>query len=217
MSNNPTSSSLISSIFKSRQIILELMESQGYNIKDNSDFNVNEINAMHTNEQLDMILEKRVEDEINKRKNKIYIRYYLAKTLRPQNVQEMIDDLFNTEEVLTKEDTLYIIVKDEPNETIVKLLKQIWEQDGIFIIVQCLKRLQFNILKHVSVPPHRKLTRAETTVIRQRYNIMDDSQVPELSRFDPVALAIGIRPGEMCEIIRPSKTSITSLYYRICI
>ena len=217
MSSNPTSSSLISSIFKSRQIILELMESQGYNIKDNSDFNVNEINAMHTNEQLDMILEKKVEDEINKHKNKIYIRYYLAKTLRPQNVQEMIDDLFNTEEILTKEDTLYIIVKDEPNETIIKLLKQIWEQDGIFIIVQCLKRLQFNILNHVSVPPHRKLTKAAANVIRQRYNIMDNSQVPELSRFDPVALAIGIRPGEICEIIRPSKTSITSLYYRICI
>jgi FlaA1/EpsC-like NDP-sugar epimerase len=28
---------------------------------------------------------------------------------------------------------------------------------------------------------------------------------------------VGIRPGEMCEITRPSKTSITSLYYRICV
>jgi len=217
MSNNPTSSSLISSIFKSRRIILELMNTQGYNVKDNTDFNVNEINAMHNNQQLDMILEKKEEDEKNKRKNKIYIRYYLAKTLRPQNIQEMIDDLFNTEEVLTKDDTLYIIVKDEPNETIIKLLKQIWDQDGIFIIVQCLKRLQFNILKHVSVPPHRILTTAETIVIRQRYNIMDDSQVPELSRFDPVSLAIGIRPGEICEIMRASKTSITAPYYRICV
>lgn len=215
MANNPTSSSLISSIFKSRQILLEIMKSQGYNVSDNVDFNINEINAMHNNKQLDMILEK--DDEINKRKNKIYIRYYLAKILRPQNIQEMIDDLFNTEEILTKSDTLYIVVKDEPNETIIKMLKQVWEQDEIFIIVQCIKRLQFNILNHVSVPPHRKLSLTETIAIRQRYNIMDDTQVPELSRFDPVAVAIGIRPGELCEIIRPSKTSITSLYYRICV
>ena len=193
------------------------MEAQGYNVKDNIDFNVNEINAMFGNKQLDMILEKKEEDEKTNRKNKIYIRYYLAKTLRPQNIQELIDDLFYTEEVLTKDDTLYIVVKDEPNDTIIKLLKHLWEQDGIFIIVQCITRLKFNILKHTWVPPHRIVTMPESTIIRQRYNIMDLSQLPELSRFDPVSIAIGIRPGEICEILRPSKTAITAPYYRICI
>jgi len=215
MSNN--SSSLISSIFKSRNIILELMESQGYSVTDNVDFNVNEVNAMFGNKQLDMMLEKQIEDEKTKRKNKIYIRYYLAKTLRPQNIQELIDDLFHTEELLTKEDTLYIVAKDEPNDTIIKLLKHLWEQDGIYIIVQCISRLKFNILKHAWVPPHRIVTTSESIVIRQRYNIMELSQLPELSRFDPVSLAIGIRPGEICEILRPSKTAITAPYYRICV
>lgn len=214
-SNN--SSSLISSIYKSRNILLELMESQDYNINDNFEFSINEINAMFTNKQLDMILEKINENEKTKRKNKIYIRYYLAKTLRPQNIQEMIDDLYNVEEILTKEDTLYIIVKDEPNETMIQLLKQIWEQDGIFIIIESLKRLQFNILKHSLVPPHKIISTADVNIIKERYNIMNDSQFPELSRFDPVAKAIGIRPGEVCEIIRPSKTSIISNYYRICV
>lgn len=214
-SNN--SSSLISSIYKSRNILLELLASQDYNIKDNYEFNVNEVNAMFTNKQLDMMLEKKTEDDKTKKNKKIYIRYYLAKTLRPQNIQEMMDDLFVVEEILTKEDTLYIIVKDEPNDTIIKLLKQIWEQDGIFIIVQCLKRLQFNILKHVLVPSHRILSTSESTIIKMRYNIMEDNQLPELSRFDPVAQAIGIRPGEICEILRPSKTAITAYYYRICI
>ena len=211
------SSSLISSIYKSRNILLELLESQDYNITDNFEFNVNEVNAMFSNKQLDMILEKKTENEKTKRKNKIYIRYYLAKTLRPQNVQEMIDDLFVVEEVLTKEDTLYIIVKDEPNDTIIKLLKHIWEQDGIFIVVQWLKRLQFNILKHALVPPHRILTTAEANQIKNRYNIMEDHQLPELSRFEPVSQVIGIRPGEICEILRPSKTSIIAKYYRICV
>ena len=214
-SNN--SSSLISSIYKSRNILLELLASQDYNIKDNYEFNVNEVNAMFTNKQLDMMLEKKTEDDKTKKNKNIYIRYYLAKTLRPQNIQEMMDDLFVVEEILTKEDTLYIIVKDEPNDTIIKLLKQIWEQDGIFIIVQCLKRLQFNILKHVLVPSHRILSTSESTIIKMRYNIMEDNQLPELSRFDPVAQAIGIRPGEICEILRPSKTAITAYYYRICI
>jgi len=193
------------------------MKTQGFNVTDHEDFSINEINTMYINKQLDMILEKNNENEKTKRKNKIYIRYYLTKILRPQNIQEMIDDLFNVEEILTKDDILYIVVKEEANETMINMLKHVFEQDNIYIIVQSLKRLQFNILNHILVPSHRILTTTETNVIKERYNIMNDSQFPEISRLDPVAQAIGIRPGEVCEIIRPSKTSITSKYYRICI
>jgi DNA-directed RNA polymerase subunit H (RpoH/RPB5) len=209
-------SSLISSIYKSRTIILDLMGMQGYNTYDYEGFSVNEVNTMKVNNQLDMILEKNDEDVDLKRKPKIYIRYYLAKSLRPQNLQEMIDDLFNIEEVLSKYDTLFIVVKDEVNDTLINALKHIWEQEKIFIVIQNLKRLQFNILKHVLVPPHRILNSAEVLTVKKRYNVMNDGQFPDISRFDPVAQAIGIRPGQVCEIIRPSKTAISAPYYRIC-
>lgn len=209
-------SSLISSIYKSRTILLELMGMQGYNIYDYEGFSVNEVNTMKVNNQLDMILEKNDEDVDLKRKPKIYIRYYLAKSLRPQNLQEMIDDLFNIEEVLSKHDTLFIVVKDEVNDTLINALKHIWEQEKIFIVIQNLKRLQFNILKHVLVPPHRILNSAEVLTVKKRYNVMNDGQFPDISRFDPVAQAIGIRPGQVCEIIRPSKTAISAPYYRMC-
>jgi DNA-directed RNA polymerase subunit H (RpoH/RPB5) len=210
-------SSLISQIYKSRNIILELMEKQGYNVIDYKGFSINEVNTMKVNNQLDMILEKEENDKKDEsKKRKIYIRYYLAKALRPNNLQEMIDDLFNVEEVLTKDDTLFIIVKDEVNETLLNTLKHIWETDKIFIVIQPLKRLQFNILEHVLVPNHRILSLSETIQVKNRYNIINDNQFPDISRFDPVAQAIGIRPGEVCEIIRPSKTAITAPYYRIC-
>ena len=216
MATTQNTSSLISSVYKSRAILLELMKMQGYNIDEYEGFSVNEVNTMKLNNQLDMILEKNKVSATEKRQSKIYIRYYLAKSLRPQNLQEMIDDLFNIEEVLTKDDTLFIVVKDEVNETLTNTLKHIWEQDGIFIVIMNLKRLQFNILKHVLVPPHRVLSVVETLQIKKKYNIMNDNQFPDISRFDPVAQAIGIRPGQVCEIIRPSKTAISAPYYRIC-
>jgi DNA-directed RNA polymerase subunit H len=212
-------SSLISQIYQSRLVLLALMKNQGYNISEYEGFSVNEVNTMKTNNQLDMILEKTVkEDDPSKPivKPKIYIRYYLAKALRPNNLQEMIDDLFNVEEILTKSDTLLIVVKDAINDTLINAVKHIWETDQIFIILQPLKRIQFNILEHVLVPPHRVLSMDEKIQIKKRYNIMDDVQFPDISRFDPVAQAIGIRPGEVCEIIRPSKTAISAFYYRIC-
>jgi DNA-directed RNA polymerase subunit H len=211
------SSGLVSTVYKSRKIILELMSKQNYATEDYVNFSINEVNSMLQNKQLDMLLEKKVEDPSTKRKDKIYIRYYLAKTLRPQNIQEIIDDLFNLEEVLTKNDTLMIIIKDDMNETTINLLKHIWEQDGIMIVIQSIKRLQFNLLEHVLVPPHRVLTNDEVIQVKNKYNIMDDSQFPDISRFDPVAQIIGIRPGQVCEIIRPSKTAINSYYYRICV
>ena len=48
------------------------------------------------------------------------------------------------------------------------------------------------------------------------HNIINDSQWPEISRFDPVAAAIGIKPGEVAEITRSSPTSLTTKYYRLC-
>jgi DNA-directed RNA polymerase subunit H len=164
-----------------------------------------------------MILEKNTnkEDGSEIEVKKIYIRYYLAKALRPSNLQEMIDDLFNVEEVLTKKDTLLIVVKDDMNETLTDTVKHIWESDKIFIIIQPLKRLQFNILDHILVPQHRILSEMEKINIKKRYNL-NDNQFPDISRFDPVSQAIGIKPGEVCEIIRPSKTAISAPYYRIC-
>ena len=211
------SSSLISSIYNSRKIVLELMEKQGYNTSDYNNFSITEVNAMKMNNQLDMLLEMKEPDKTTNVKNKIYIRYYLGKTLRPNNLEEMVDDLFNLEEVLKKNDTLFIIIKDEINETMTNELKQIWERDGIFIVIESMKRLQFNILKHVLVPEHKVMSEEDAQKMMKYYNVTDKTQLPDISRFDPVARVIGLRPGQVCHIIRPSKTAVKTDYYRVCV
>ena len=210
-------SSQTSSIYTSRNIVLDLMSRQGYNVDDYINFSVNEVNTMKQNNQLDILLEKNEEDETTKRKNKIYIKYYLAKMIRPANVHEMVDDLFNLEVILTKDDTLFIIIKEDMNDTLISELKHVWEKDGIFIVIQNIKRLQFNILEHTLVPNHRVMKNSEVSIIMKKYNISDITQFPDISRFDPVAQVIGLRPGQICEITRDSKTAIESNYYRACI
>ena len=210
MSNNEISK-LTSQIYMSRQNVIDIMRMQGYNVNDYADFSINEVSIMRTNDQLDMLLNRDTDGK------KIWVRYYLNKVLKPQDLEEMIEDLFYVEEMLTKEDILFIIVKSEPNETLVEKLKLLWKKDGIFIIIINLKRLQFNILKHELVPPHRIMSIDEVIAIKLKYNITKDTEFPVINRFDPVAQVIGIRPGEVCEIIRPSKTAIEAPYYRICV
>ena len=57
----------------------------------------------------------------------------------------------------------------------------------------------------------------EIDAVKKKYNVTNNNLFPEISRFDPVAQVIFIRPGEICEITRPSKTAIESFYYRVCV
>ena len=86
----------------------------------------------------------------------------------------------------------------------------------IFVNIRKIKHYLFNHLEHVLVPPHRILTQKEKDSVYEKYKITDDSQMPEISRFDATASIIGLRPGELCEITRSSSTSITSKFYRLC-
>lgn len=196
-------------IFKSRQHILQLLEAQGYDVTNYEGSSVTEVHSMYAAKQMDMLVS-------TPGGKKAYVKYHLAKGLRAPNIYDYIEDLYNLEEVLKKTDDLIIIVKDEPNDSLVKVLKNIWEQDGHFVTVFNIKRLQFNILEHTLVPKHRVLGEEEDKRIRQKYYIGDDSELPDISRFSPVAMAIGMRPGQICEIIRPSKTAINCVFYRIC-
>ena len=198
-------------IYNSRKTIIDLLEAQNYDVSQYKDFGINDVNTLVQTKQMDMLLKKATMEK------SVYVKYHLAKSLRPVNIYEYIDDLFTLDEVLTKKDDLIVIMKDEPNDTIRKTLTDIWEKDGIFINVINIKRLQYNILNHQLVPQHIVLTNEEAAEIKKKYNILDDTQIPDISRFSPVSQVIGLRPGELCRIYRPSKTAIKAEFYRICL
>lgn len=209
MAQNSTTTSL----FKSRTNLLSLLRRQGYYTKDYEEFSVNEIHIMNNNKQLDMLLSTPEDSDSPK---KVYVKYHLGKTLRRENINDYIDDLYTIENVLSKTDTLIIIMKQEPHEPLTAILNDIWTQEGIFIILFNIERLQFNILEHQYVPKHEIINEQEIKFIKQRYNIRSNADFPEISRYDPVAQAIGLKPGQICKITRNSKTAITSNYYRFC-
>lgn len=205
-------SEFVQTVSKSRQTILELLKEQGYSVEDYEEFTLPEVSTLLQNKQLDMLVENEEHEE------KVYIKYHLNKTIRQSYIQEYVDDLFTLEKILNKGDTLIIIIKDEPNDTLINIMQDYWQNEGIFIVLYNIQRLQFNILNHEKVPKHIKLTQQEKADVIEMYKIQDERvQIPEISRFDPVAQAILLKPGELCSILRPSRTAVTSLFYRICI
>lgn len=207
-----SNSNRILRIYKSRKTILEILEKhQGYDTSDYSEFSINEIDTMYSNNQLDMLV-------TNETTAKTYIKYYLdSKQIRPQNLDDIIEDLFLVENILTKNDTLMIITEDEPNDTIVARMKYLYDKDGIFVVIHNISRLQFNVLNHALVPSMHILSPDEQTEMMKKFNMKDISQFPEIGRFDPQALAMSMRPGQVGKFERDSITALKTEYYRVCV
>jgi DNA-directed RNA polymerase I, II, and III subunit RPABC1 len=202
---------IISKIYKERTNLIEILKERGYDVSDYDDFSINHVAVLYQHDQLDLLLK-------NKEDKQIFVKHYLdKKSLRGKTIYELLEDLYISGKILNKTDDLLIITLDDPNETITTILNTIWENHEIYISVISIKRLLFNILKHEHVPKHEILSEEDTIKLFEEYNINEPSQLPQISRYDPVAVAIGLRPKQICKITRKSKSAIESYYYRYCI
>jgi DNA-directed RNA polymerase subunit H (RpoH/RPB5) len=182
---------------------LEQLAEQGYETAHLTGFSIAEVSSMVTNNQTSF----QVIHTDDSRKLKVI--FEILKPFRlTKDQQPNIDD-----KDLTEKDTLYIVTLNKPNESVIR---QFSKMKKYFIIINPLERLQYNVLKHTLVPKHIVLSDAEAAEVKKKYNIVSDSQFPTISRFDPIATVIGLRPGQICKIIRPSPTSLYATNYRIC-
>lgn len=205
-------SNRVLTIYKSRNTIIEQLESLDYDMKDYKQFSINEIDAMALNDQLDMLVSRESDG------TKVYIKYMLnVKQLRKDNLDQLIEDLYDIESVLEKKDILIVITNEEPNDTMVSRMKYLFDHSGIFIVMNYIKRLQFNLLNHDLVPSAKVLSVEETNKLKDKYHIHSVDKLPEISRFDPQALSLTLRPGQVIKIFRKSNTALEYNYYRVCV
>jgi DNA-directed RNA polymerase subunit H (RpoH/RPB5) len=203
---------------------LELLHTKHhYNIDEYKGFSINEIDAMIQSNQLDMLLTHtessgKESSEATLAPYKTYVKYYIKSTLNEHTLQPIVEDLFILTDTLSTKDMLIVILDGEPNESLQAHLKYKWNHDGIFVVVHNIKRLQFNILEHHLVPSNiRILNASEIDEMIQKNHLKSTKELPEISRFDPMALAICLRPGEICAFERKSPTALLTTYYRICV
>jgi DNA-directed RNA polymerase subunit H (RpoH/RPB5) len=189
---------------------------ENYDVSGYEGFSINEVEAMFKNSQLDMLVSQSTTEK------KIYIKYNLGKTLR-NVLNDIVEDLYILENsdsgvpTLTKNDTLVIIIDDEPNDSIIKNIKYKNDNEGIFIVPFNIKRLQYNVRKHKLNPVVRILSDEELQALKLKMKIKTLSQLPEISRFDPLAMCIFMRPNQVCHIVRDCPTSVKEDYYRVCL
>tara|TARA_Y100000389_G_scaffold150309_1_gene149866 strand:+ start:10811 stop:11491 length:681 start_codon:yes stop_codon:yes gene_type:complete len=225
MSSQKGGAPSLNEIYISRKTLLKYLRNQKYNTKPFDNFTIAEINAMeqtsiqqnapsHLN-QLNFEVQTEPKNKVDKVKT-CSVFYHIHKPMKKSSLQEMINEYYD-EEGRDKENCSLIVVLSNINDTNMNIVKEIWEKYKEYCVLYDLSSLQYNILEHTFVPKHIKLTEEQKKMVKLKYNILDDSQIPEISMFDPVGKAMLLRPGELCKIIRYDKISFQNDFYRICV
>jgi DNA-directed RNA polymerase, subunit H (EC 2.7.7.6) len=75
---------------------------------------------------------------------------------------------------------------------------------------------RFNVLKHELVPRHELVPIEEAIKILRELGVRPE-QLPWIRASDPVAKAIGAKPGDIIRVIRKSETAGEIVVYRYVI
>ena len=76
--------------------------------------------------------------------------------------------------------------------------------------------LTYNVIDHVHVPKHIVLTDEDAEKVKNEYNATNKN-LPLIYASDPIAKYYNMKQNNICKIIRYSKVSAKSVYYRICV
>jgi DNA-directed RNA polymerase I, II, and III subunit RPABC1 len=96
------------------------------------------------------------------------------------------------------------------------MLNNFYNQKGYYVQIISIPQLLINIIDHRDVPKHEVMDEKEKQELLEKYGIKD-SNIPIILRDDAMARYLGLTPGEVVRILRPSPTSGTYVSYRICV
>ena len=200
---------------KTRCILTEMLEYRGYDIS-----NISPFTTFTGTDKLDKL-------SINLSKNGkelIQVHYEVESTRTnhkklTKRIEDIISKLDSPEK--SKDLTIIFLVRDGMTPSVKEAIRLLSEKYGVFIQIFPIRNLMYNYTKHKSVPQHIRITKTEYEVYLQDFldslHIESLENLPKIFDTDPVAMFIGLRPGEMCKIIRPSMSAGEHIVYRYCV
>jgi DNA-directed RNA polymerase subunit H (RpoH/RPB5) len=211
----------ISSLFKSREIILDQLHSIGYDVAPHrlnlEEFQTNSLDfqAVHM-----------------KTGATVHVLYSLKKMVNVDIGD--IESIIRDPEFQRDRDSIMIIWKSDPSENVQESIRNWYIQRKIFITWQTIDRTQYNVLKHILVPRFELLPPtkddSDTSSIDTRMTFGVDSvedllrifrtkidNLPTESRFSPPLMAKLIRPGQVVCYHRPSPTAMICPHWVLCV
>jgi DNA-directed RNA polymerase I, II, and III subunit RPABC1 len=190
--------------YLARKTILEMLEDRKYPV----DPTLKEVSF----EEFHMFFEKKqiyfhVDGEVEGVPHRVYVLFFTeSKTFGKKEYQTLMDSM----DIDVPSYSVIIILKEKLN-TVMKreLASSAFENVEFFM----LNELRFNKTKYPLVPEHVLLSEEEKEDILKRYSARQ-SDMPVISKNDPIVRYYGGKVGQMFKITRKTKAGIV-YYYRV--
>ncbi len=214
---------IIDSLYRSRITLLEHLKAQGYNTEPYEKFSPKEIKEMAEAGAPALQMElKRDEPDTETGVDLCVVMYSLVrikqKLTGATSVLAKLADQKATGWNLKSTEFIMVTLEDiPPASNFDAAAADAWNSKKMRVRFFTASRMIHNPLKHVLVPKHEKVPQAEHEVL-QKSLYAQKSQFP-LIRFheDPIARWIGVVPGDIVKITRPSPTAGETIIYRLCV
>ena len=209
-------------LVKTRQNILKMLIHRKIDVSAYENFTQEELKRMLQQSLLDKSFinpEPGPMDMIVKNPNNTntYVKYRLDKIKTARAIESFIEQIYKTQ--LNPNDKLILIAHEKiniPGSSFETMLNNFYNQKGYYVQIISLPQLLINIIDHRDVPKHEVMDEKEKQELLEKYGIKD-SNIPIILRDDAMARYLGLTPGEVVRILRPSPTSGTYTSYRICV
>lgn len=182
-------------LWTSREVILEVVEDQGYTSNQESLTFQNFKNKFCADEETNP---KSLINFIAKRENgkRIFVSWIIESKLRTNTTiyKQLEEEKINRAIIITDEGM---------TPKALEIVNKLYLQGKYFIFHYTLKETQFNISKHELVPKHTICTPEEKKELLETYSIKP-SQCPEIKRTDVMVRHIGAIRGQLIKIERNS-------------
>jgi DNA-directed RNA polymerase subunit H (RpoH/RPB5) len=209
-------------ILRSRKTILDILEDRGYDVTKYRNIVPSQILTLAegNSRALDIFVPKR--EGSNAPCERAVIVHILNDRIR-NRLGTWRRDLYDVPadptgaNKITKSDDVIVLLNEPYSEDFDKASLEMWQQpEKARIVFFHIKSVVVNPARHVLVPRHRKLTAEEAKAEMERLHVTSKLQLPTIKHFDIQSRVLGLVPGDIVEILRPSPTAGVARVLRAC-
>ncbi len=202
---------LIDALYRSRLTLMKILEMRGYEVEAYSRFSPRDMQAMAVNlPAAGFTVPHKTSD---KKCTVIYLQTRLTRKVG------VITDRFEEEgkEAPDYEKMDLIVMTQEPIKELHHVLAlDLWTEKKLRAAFFCIHNIINNPMDHILVPPHERVTPEEQEAVLAK--VTAKSQLPVIRfHLDPIGRILGLVPGEIVKITRPSPSAGVYTIYRVCV
>ena len=212
-------------LFRSRKVILEMLEKRGFNVDAFKNYTILEIESMRQNNSLKNTADIQPLDILtgnDGNNQKALVKYIFTSKIKVSSIASLLIELKDNGD-LNEGDSFILVTKDRnvgkatgQDAIIESQLEALYNEHKVFVQMFWVDKLVTNIMEHEIVPEHEIISLIEKETLLEKFSITSYNQLPLILKTDPVAKLLGMRRGDVCKIVSPSETSGEYVSFRYC-